>query len=124
MLNLNLVQLQREIARYELFQTSGVLRSATGLLLSCSLPAAIGDQCAIDAGDGEALLAEAIGFHNGVAYLVPYEHPEEVRAGMRVTHLGHGLIAPVGEGLLGRIVDGLGRPLDGAARWLPATGAP
>jgi flagellum-specific ATP synthase len=113
MLDLDLPRLRRDIARHELFRTSGVLRSATGLLLSCSLPAAVGDQCAIDTGDGEVLLAEAIGFQSGMAFLVPYEHPEEVHSGMRVTHLGRGLIAPVGEGLLGRIVDGLGRPIDG-----------
>ncbi len=113
MLNLDLARLRREAARYELFRTSGVLRSATGLLLSCSLPAAVGDQCAIHKPDGERLLAEVIGFQNGVAHVVPYEHAEEVHSGMRVTHLGRGLIAPVGQGLLGRVVDGLGRPLDG-----------
>jgi flagellum-specific ATP synthase len=113
MLDLDLTRLRRDIARHELFHTSGVLRGATGLLLSCSLPAAVGDQCAIDTGDGTSLLAESIGFQNGTAFLVPYEHAEEVHPGMRVTHLGRGLIAPVGEGLLGRIVDGLGRPLDG-----------
>jgi flagellum-specific ATP synthase len=112
MLNLDLPRLRRDIARHELFRTSGVLRSATGLLLSCSLPAAVGDQCAIHLGDGGMLPAEAIGFHNGMAYLVPYEHAEEVHSGMRVTHLGRGLLAPVGPSLLGRIVDGLGRPLD------------
>src|SRR6185312_9868573 len=113
MLDLDLARLRRDIARHERFRTSGVLRSATGLLLSCSLPAAVGDQCAIDTGDGTSLLAEAIGFQNGMAFLVPYEHAEDVHSGMRVTHLGRGLIAPVGEGLLGRIVDGLSRPLDG-----------
>jgi flagellum-specific ATP synthase len=112
MLHLNRDRLRREAARYELFRTSGVLRSATGLLLSCSLPAAIGDQCAIHKPDGDALLAEVIGFQNGVAYVVPYEHAEEVHSGMRVTHLGHSLIVPVGKGLLGRVVDGLGRPID------------
>lgn len=113
MLDLDLTRLRRDIARHELFHTSGVLRGATGLLLSCSLPAAVGDQCAIDTGDGTSLLAESIGFQHGTAFLVPYEHAEEVHPGMRVTHLGRGLIAPVGEGLLGRILDGLGRPLDG-----------
>ncbi|HWG43754.1 MAG TPA: FliI/YscN family ATPase [Gemmataceae bacterium] len=116
MLDLDLARLRRDIARHELFRTSGVLRSATGLLLSCSLPAAVGDQCVIHTADGGTLLAEAIGFHNGVAYLVPYEHTEDVHSGMRVTHLGRGLLAPAGEGLLGRILDGLGRPLDGRGR--------
>lgn len=112
MLNLDLARLRREAVRYELFRTSGVLHGATGLLLSCSLPAAVGDQCAIHKPDGDSLLAEVIGFQNGVAYVVPYEHAEEVHSGMRVTHLGRGLIAPVGLGLLGRVVDGLGRPID------------
>ncbi len=112
MLNLNLARMRRDAARYDLFRTSGVLRSATGLLLSCSLPAAVGDQCAIHKPDGDSLLAEVIGFQNGVAHVVPYEHAEEVHSGMRVTHLGRGLIAPVGAALLGRVVDGLGRPLD------------
>jgi flagellum-specific ATP synthase len=112
MLNLDLDYLRNEVARYELFRTSGVLRSATGLLLSCNLPAAVGDPCAIHKPEGGSLLAEVIGFQNGVAYVVPYEDVEEVHSGMRVTHLGRGLTAPVGRGLLGRIVDGLGRPID------------
>jgi flagellum-specific ATP synthase len=113
MLNLDRIRLRRDVARHELFRTSGVLSGATGVLLSCRLPAAVGDRCAIELGEGETLLAEVIGFQNGMAFVVPYEHADQIHAGMRVTHLGKGLLAPVGEGLLGRVVDGLGRPLDG-----------
>ncbi len=113
MLNLDRTRLRRDVARHELFRTSGVLSGATGVLLSCRMPAAVGDRCAIELGDGESLLAEVIGFQNGMAFVVPYERANQVHAGMRVTHLGKGLLAPVGEGLLGRVLDGLGRPLDG-----------
>ncbi|HZT82339.1 MAG TPA: FliI/YscN family ATPase, partial [Gemmataceae bacterium] len=44
--------------------------------------------------------------------LVPYEQGEELSPGMTVLRRGRGLSVPVGEGLLGRIVDGLGRPID------------
>ena len=53
-----------------------------------------------------------IGFNNGLAYLVPYEQGEELSPGMTVVRRGRGLSVPVGTGLLGRIVDGLGRPID------------
>ena len=113
MLNLDLDDLRRRIDRRELLRVGGVVHGATGLLLSCALPAAVGDQCVVEAADGRPVRAEVIGFSNGTSFLVPYEGPLEARAGLRVTHLGHGLLAPVGDGLLGRVVDGLGRPLDG-----------
>ena len=67
----------------------------------------------VQAPDGRLVLAEVIGFRNDITYLVPYETPLEVRPGLQVMHLGHGLLAPVGDGLMGRVLDGLGRPIDG-----------
>lgn len=112
MLGLNLEQLSREIAGCELFRTVGTLRSANGLI-ACTLPAAIGDQCEIMEAPGRGTLAEVISFAEGIAYLVPYEQVDQLRAGMPVRHLRQGLSVPVGKSLLGRVVDGLGRPLDG-----------
>jgi hypothetical protein len=40
----NLDRLRQEIVSHELFQTMGKLSSATGMLLTCTLPAAVGDQ--------------------------------------------------------------------------------
>jgi flagellum-specific ATP synthase len=113
MLKLDVEKLCRRVEARERFRTAGKLRSATGVMLTCSLPAAVGDQCAILTPAGRELAAEVIGFANGLAYLVPYEQGEELRPGMAVVRKGHGLAAPVGDGLLGRILDGLGRPIDG-----------
>src|SRR5437773_136070 len=118
MLSLNLEQLNREIEHCELFRMVGKLRSANGLI-TCALPAAIGDQCEIQGAGGRATLAEVISFADGIAYLVPYEPVENLRAGMPVVHLRQALGVPVGDGLLGRVLDGLGRPLDGRG---PVTG--
>ncbi len=113
MLRLNVEKLCREIATYDVFRTAGKLRSATGLLLTSTVPAALGDQCAIVIGKGRSILAEVIGFADGQAYLVPYELADDLQPGMPVARLGHALRAPVGDRLLGRVLDGLGRPLDG-----------
>ncbi len=101
------------VGRVPLGRKAGRLRGADGLL-SCSLAAAVGDHCEIRPGDGRPpVLAEVIGFRDGLAYLVPFDPLDQVSAGMPVLPLGSGLTAPVGRGLLGRVVDGLGRPLDG-----------
>src|SRR5437588_155649 len=57
MLSLSIEALNREIDGYELFQTAGKLRSANGLV-SCTLPAAVGDQCEILGSQGRSMLAE------------------------------------------------------------------
>jgi flagellum-specific ATP synthase len=63
--------------------------------------------------------AEVIGFAHDAAYLVPYEHAPDIRPGMPVRLRGHQLSVLAGPGLLGRVLDGLGRPLDGRG---PITG--
>jgi flagellum-specific ATP synthase len=113
MLKLDINQLCERVRARDRFHTAGKLRSATGVILSCTLPAAVGDQCAILTPGGREILAEVIGFNNGLAYLVPYEQGEELSPGMTVVRKGSGLWVPVGDGLLGRIVDGLGHPIDG-----------
>jgi flagellum-specific ATP synthase len=110
--NLDLDALTAAVGRSELYQTTGKLKSCTGLL-TCTLPAAVGDRCEIQSLDGRPILCEVIGFADGVAYLVPYDPADNVRPGMTVVRKGSGLTVPVGEGLLGRVVDGLGRPADG-----------
>lgn len=113
MLKIDVNKLCRKIDEHEIFQTAGKLRSATGLLLSCTLPAAVGDQCEIRTPGGRSVLAEVIGFANSEAHLVAYERGGEVHPGMPVFRKGHGIAVPVGHSLLGRVLDGLGRPVDG-----------
>jgi flagellum-specific ATP synthase len=112
MLRLNVEKLRQEIANYEGLRTAGRLRSATGLL-SCTLPAAVGEQCEIMLAGGEGVRAEVIGFDQGIAHLVAYEQRENLQQGLRVVSRGRQLDVPVGNRLLGRVLDGLGRPIDG-----------
>ena len=76
MLKLDVPRLSHRVANRERFRTAGKLRSATGVLFTCALPAAIGDLCAILTPDGRELLAEVIGFDRGLASLAPFEQGE------------------------------------------------
>jgi flagellum-specific ATP synthase len=54
-----------------------------------------------------------IGFRRGLAQLAPYELAEELRSGLTVVRDPERRTVPVGRGVLGRILDGIGRPIDG-----------
>jgi flagellum-specific ATP synthase len=112
MLDLDLEHLAAVVSHCELYRTRGELCSATGLL-TATLPAAVGDHCDILPPGGHPVRCEVIGFREGRASLAPFDPAEGVRPGMEVVRLGAGLSVPAGEGLLGRVIDGLGRPVDG-----------
>ncbi|HEY1188708.1 MAG TPA: FliI/YscN family ATPase [Gemmata sp.] len=112
MLGLDMSALNRSITQTPLYQMGGRLRSVTGRM-TCAIPAAVGDHCAILPRDGEPVLAEVIGFENDLAYLVPFDTAENLQPGMAVLRKGRGAVVPTGKNLLGRVIDGLGRPLDG-----------
>ncbi len=105
---------RRAIANHEMVRVGGRIVSSRGLMLTCRMPAAVHDQCEIITGAGKTCLAEVVGFANDLAYLFLYENSDQVRPNMPVINRGHGIRVPVGPGLLGRVVDGIGRPLDDA----------
>lgn len=84
----------------------GVLVEAEGL------PAAIGDLCRLDRAGSRPLLAEVVGLRGSTACLMAYGDLAGISAGARVTALGRRLDARVGESLLGRVLDGFGKPID------------
>src|SRR5438874_3448448 len=120
MLGLDLPALAREINATPPYRAAGKLRSATGLLI-CDLPAAVGDHCEIVTPHRPPVLAEVIGFADRNAFLVPFDATDDLRPGLTVVRKGHGLLVPSGPATLGRVIDGLGRPLDGRG---PLAGCP
>lgn len=111
MLRIDLEQVCSRIETYDGLRLTGKLR-LTEQGLACQLPAAIGDQCQIVASKSRVINAEVIGFTRGLANLMPYEPADSVQAGVPVVHSRRRRTVPVGDGVLGRILDGLGRPLD------------
>lgn len=112
MIALNLERLTREIDAHDGFRVQSRLQIAEDGL-ACALPAAVGDQCRILEPSGRQVPAEVVGFTRGLARLAPFEFAEELRAGMPVVRLPERRTVPIGNGLMGRVLDGLGRPMDG-----------
>ncbi|VTT97898.1 atp synthase : Flagellar biosynthesis/type III secretory pathway ATPase OS=Caldanaerobacter subterraneus subsp. tengcongensis (strain DSM 15242 / JCM 11007 / NBRC 100824 / MB4) GN=FliI PE=4 SV=1: ATP-synt_ab_N: ATP-synt_ab [Gemmataceae bacterium] len=111
MLGLDLSAMNESITKTPLYRMGGRLRSVTGVM-TCNIPAAVGDHCAIIPKQGDPVLAEVIGFEKDLAYLVPFDSAENLQPGMPVIRKGSRLKVPTGNNLLGRVIDGLGRPLD------------
>src|ERR1043165_1094402 len=59
------------------------------------------------------ITAEVVGFRDGRLILMPFADTHGVRPGTAVYPSGRGFAVPVGEELLGRVIDGLARPIDG-----------
>ncbi len=60
--------------------------------------------------------AEVVGFRDGRTLLMPLGEIVGVGPGNVVSSTGRPFEIRVGDGLLGRVLDGLGRPIDGGGR--------
>ncbi|MFH1863097.1 MAG: flagellar protein export ATPase FliI [bacterium] len=93
---------------------SGRVDEIIGLVVSSiGPPVAVGELCHIAAREGGDIPAEVVGFRGKKVLLMPLGELTGIAPGQMVTAAREPLRVPVGEGLLGRILDGLGRPIDG-----------
>ena len=96
------------------FSVCGRVNRVIGQVVEVSsLPVAVGEVCRIVPEGQEALLAQVVGFHERGVLLMPLSRVEGIHPGAEVIPLRHAFDADVGEGLVGRVLDGLGRPIDG-----------
>ena len=96
------------------FAVCGRVNRVIGQVIEVSsLPVAVGEVCRIVPQGHEALLAQVVGFHERGVLLMPLGRVEGVHPGAEVVPLRHAFDADVGESLVGRVLDGLGRPIDG-----------
>ncbi|WP_293264118.1 flagellar protein export ATPase FliI [Neptunomonas sp.] len=77
------------------------------------LQVAVGDNCLIVISAAHEIEAEVVGFSGDRIYLMPLHAVEGLSAGAKVIPLRAGRDVPVGFGLLGRVLSGVGEPLDG-----------
>jgi len=110
-------RLAHRLRRAELLEeppVEGQLTRMIGLTLEASgCQAAIGDRCDVVAADGLHVEAEVVGFAQDRLFLMPTGDIHGVKPSARVIPTQRTGSAAVGPQLLGRIVDGAGRPLDG-----------
>jgi len=93
----------------------GIVRKSVGLLIESKGPlSGVGDLCRIEDSENEKIVwAEVVGFKNGTTLLFPFDNDNGIKSGMKVISTGKPIQALVGKGLLGRVIDPLGKPLDG-----------
>ena len=97
-----------------LIQYYGKVSQVIGLTIESTGPLSnIGEICNIKTINGNTILAEVVGFKEEKVYLMPLGNMEGIGAGSKVIATGQTLRVNVGNELLGRVLDGLGNPIDG-----------
>ena len=92
---------------------SGRVSKYDGQMVECDgFPATIGSLCQIETETDMPATAEIIGFHGGHNLLSLHDFGARISVGARVVVVDDGYMIPVGEGLLSRVTDALGAPLD------------
>ncbi len=93
----------------------GRVTDLVGMVIEAGgLEAPVGSLCRIETSRHEPpVLCEVVGFRNSGLLVMPFGDMRGVARGNRVTLVSSSLTIPFGPQLLGRVIDGLGRPLDG-----------
>jgi len=104
---------------------SGRVSKVIGLTIESRGPRTrVGEICEIAGRDGGTLMAETVGFSGNQTVLMALGDMGGIEPGVRVVAGGAPLRVGVGPGVLGRVLDGLGRPTDGKGplhvdKWYP-----
>ena len=108
-------ELENRLAGVDPIRAVGQVTNLVGMVVEVGgLNAPIGSLCRIDTGRrDEPLLCEVVGFRGESLLAMPFAEARGIATGQRVILSANQLTVPVGEELLGRVIDGLGRPLDG-----------
>lgn len=105
-------RLRRAVEQVELLPVVGRVTGAAGLIIESAGPRAKMNELCWLQGDGRRVPAEVVGFREDRLLLMPLGETDGLRPGWDVIATGGPLQAPVGMGLLGRVIDGLGNPID------------
>lgn len=106
--------LRTRLARRNWFHMYGKVSKVVGLTIESRGPYAnLGDVCAIQTTQGDPCLAEVVGFRDNLLILTPLTELRGVGPGADVLAMQRPLGVPCGSEMLGRVLDGLGRPMDG-----------
>ena len=102
----------RKVPRY---LTCGRVKRVVGLVIEATgVDAAVGDLCRVSTLDGRHEVdGEVVGFNSGRVLIMPYGGLEGLQPGSAVEVLGRAAAVGVGDGLLGRVIDAHGEPIDG-----------
>jgi len=114
-----------------LYQYKGSVSKLLGLTVEVKLPGLkIGDLCYIETTEGEKKAAEVVAFKGDAAQLLLLYDGAGIGQGSLVQSTGRPIKIPVGDFLLGRLINPMGEPIDGrpldtmGAKWISIEGQP
>ncbi|HEY2388666.1 MAG TPA: FliI/YscN family ATPase [Candidatus Binatia bacterium] len=120
----------RQLHRVNPVRLSGRVTNVIGLVIEGNGPGLpIGGVCLIERRSGGSVAAEVVGFRERRILLMPLGDVTGIEPGNRIVVARERPVFGVGAGLLGRVLDGLGNPLDGGPaidveREMPLYGTP
>lgn len=99
----------------DLVRRTGRITQFFGLVVESAGPdAVLGEVCEIySRSQGAPILAEVVGLKDGKVLLMPYGELRGIGLGSEVIATGRPMQIPIGEEVLGRVIDAFGQPLDG-----------
>ncbi len=113
------------IMHAEPIRVHGKVTEVIGLLIESTGPAAsVGDVCTIEHNDTVIAQAEVVGFRKERTLLMPLGPLEGIHPGYTVVSTKKPLMVSVGRNLLGRVLSGLGAPIDGKGGLVPEVTRP
>jgi FliI/YscN family ATPase len=111
----NLANYLEQLERGSFHERRGVITDIVGLVVESDGPAvAIGDFCEARSCEGRTIRTQVIGFRNGRVLSMPLEETSGLQPGDSIVARPEAANVPVGPALLGRVLDGFGRPIDGS----------
>jgi flagellum-specific ATP synthase len=111
---MNLSVYYEKLARTETCRWIGQVTELVGLLVESNGPSAgVGDFCEINTQSGRVIRTQVIGFRDGRVLSMPLEETDGLHLGDPITARTEDARMEVGPQLLGRVIDGFGKPLDG-----------
>src|SRR6202521_1171291 len=109
-----LVEARERMANASEIVVEGTLSRMVGMTLEAvGCEAAVGGRCLVDTAEGKQIEAEVVGFSGDKLFLMPTGDIRGLMPGARVIPTHSESTVAVGDELLGRVLDGAGRPLDG-----------
>ncbi|RPJ49556.1 MAG: FliI/YscN family ATPase [Methanobacteriota archaeon] len=96
-----------------LLECQGTVVKVSGLTVESNGPiVGLGEMCGIHIRDGRRILAEVVGFQKDHIILLPLEHIDGISPGDTVTARSTPRYIMLGDNILGRVLNGLGEPMD------------
>ena len=110
----SLAKYQRCVDTACTIQASGKVTNVVGLVIEAQGPLSrLGTVCDIyTKGDSHKITAEVLGFKDNKVLMMPLQEIRGIGPGCPIVARQQRAVIPVGPGLLGRVIDGLGNPID------------